>query len=60
MAFIMIPEPTPVTPAIGACFLAAGAIQRGIQSRSIYMEDITKTLQSALKEIVASKYNLQI
>jgi hypothetical protein len=60
MAFIMIPEPTPVTPTIGACFLAAGAIQKGIQSRSIYMEDITKTLHSTLKEIVASKYNLQI
>ncbi len=56
----MIPEPTPVTPTIGACFLAAGAIQKGIQSRSIFMEDITKTLQSTLKEIVASKYNLQI
>jgi hypothetical protein len=60
MALIVLPEPTPVTPTIGACFIAAGAIQKGIQSRSIYMEDITKTLQSTLKEIVASKYNLQI
>jgi hypothetical protein len=60
MALVVLPEPTPVTPTIGACFIAAGAIQKGIQSRSIYMEDITKTLQSTLKEIVASKYNLQI
>ena len=60
MALIVLPEPTPVTPTIGACFIAAGAIQKGIQSRSIYIEDITKTLQSTLKEIVASKYNLQI
>ena len=58
MALIMLPEPTPVTPTIGACFIAAGAIQKGIQSRSIYIEDITKTLQITLKEIVASKYNL--
>jgi hypothetical protein len=60
MALIVFPEPTPVTPTIGACFIAAGAIQRGIKSRAIYMEDITKTLQSTLKEIVATKYNLQI
>jgi hypothetical protein len=60
MALIVLPEPTPVTPTIGACFIAAGAIQRGIKSRAIYMEDITKTLQSTLKEIVATKYNLQI
>jgi hypothetical protein len=60
MALIVLPEPTPVTPTIGACFIAAGVIQKGIQSRSIYMEDITKTLQNTLKEIVASKYNLQI
>jgi hypothetical protein len=60
MALVVLPEPTPVTPTIGACFIAAGAIQKGIQSRSIYMEDITKTLQSTFKEIVASKYNLEI
>ena len=60
MALIVFPEPTPVTPTIGACFIAAGAIQRGIKSRAFYMEDITKTLQSTLKEIVATKYNLQI
>ena len=60
MALIVLPEPTPVTPTIGACFIAAGAIQKGIQSRSIYMEDITKTLQSTLKDIVAAKYDLQI
>jgi hypothetical protein len=59
MALIVLPEPTPVTPTIGACFIAAGVIQKGIQSRSIYIEDITKTLQSTLKEIVALKYNLQ-
>jgi len=60
MALVVLPEPTPVSPTIGACFLVAGAIQRGIQSRSIYMEDITKTLQNTLKEIVASKYDVRI
>jgi hypothetical protein len=60
MALIVLPEPTPVTPTIGACFIAAGAIQKGIQSRSIFMEDITKTLQSTFREVVSAKYDLQI
>jgi hypothetical protein len=60
MALIVLPEPTPVTPTIGACFLAAGAIQKGIQSQSIYLEDIGKTLKTTFKEIAATKYNLQI
>jgi hypothetical protein len=60
MALIVLPEPTPVTPTIGACFIAAGAIQKGIQSRSIYMEDITKTLKSTFKEIAAAKYDPHI
>ncbi len=60
MALMVLPEPTPVTPTIGACFIAAGAVQKGIQSRSIYMEDITKTLKSTLKEVVSTKYDLHI
>jgi hypothetical protein len=60
MALVVLPEPTPVTSTIGACFIAAGAVQKGIQSRSIYMEDITKTLKSTLREVVSTKYDLQI
>ena len=59
MALIVLPEPTPVSPTIGACFIAAGAIQKGIQSRSIFMEDITKTLNGTLKEVLSAKYDLQ-
>ncbi len=60
MALVVLPEPTPISPTIGACFIAAGAVQKGIQSRSIYMEDITKTLKNTLKEVVSTKYDLQI
>ncbi len=60
MSLVVLPEPTPITPTIGACFIAAGAIQKGIQSRSIYLEDVPKTLRSTLREIAAAKYNLQI
>jgi hypothetical protein len=58
MALIVFPEPTPISEIIGAGFLVAGAVQKGIQSQSIYMEDIGKTLKSTLKEIAEAKYNL--
>jgi hypothetical protein len=60
MALVVFPEPTPVSEMIGAGFIAAGAIQKGIQSRSIFIEDIGKTLQSTLKEVINTKHNLQI
>jgi hypothetical protein len=59
MALVVFPEPTPISEIVGAGFIAAGLVQKGIQSRSIYMEDITKTFQSTLREIVATKYDLQ-
>jgi hypothetical protein len=60
VTLIMFPEPTPISETVGACFVAAGAIQKGIQSRSMFMEDIRKTFQSTLKEVYATKHNLQI
>jgi hypothetical protein len=60
MSLVLLPEPTPITPTIGACFIAAGAIQKGIQSRSIYLEDLPKTMKATLREIAAAKYDLQI
>jgi hypothetical protein len=58
-ALIAFPEPTPFSEMIGAGFVAAGAVQKGIQSRYIYMEDIAKTFKSAFREISASKDNLR-
>jgi len=60
ISLIMFPEPTPISETVGACFIAAGAIQKGIQKRAIYLEDVRKTFQITLKEIWATKYNLQI
>jgi len=60
VTLIMFPEPTPISETVGACFVAAGAIQKGIQSRSMFMEDIKKTFQSTLKEVYATKHNLRI
>jgi hypothetical protein len=60
MALIVLPEPTPVSEIIGACFVAAGAIQKGIQSQSLYIEDIGKAFQNSLREVIATKYDLQV
>lgn len=60
VALIMFPEPTPISETIGACFVAAGAVQKGIQNRAIFIEDIKKTFQNTLKEVYAAKHNLSI
>jgi len=60
MTIFFFPEPTPVCEIIGAGIMAAGAIQKGIQSRTIYVEDINKTFQKTLKEVLTTKHNLRI
>jgi hypothetical protein len=51
MALIVFPEPTPVSEVVGVGFLAAAAVQKGIKNQSTYLEDIPKSLKSALKDI---------
>ncbi len=51
VALVMIPEPTPVSPTIGAAFIAAGAMKKAIRNRSLFVEDVNKTLQSTMKQI---------
>jgi hypothetical protein len=51
ITIMVFPEPTPVCEIVGAGFIVAGAIQKGIKSRAIYMEDIPKNLKKTLKEI---------
>ena len=60
MALIVLPEPTPVTPTIGACFIAAGLVQKGIQNQSIYLGDIKKTFENTLRDVYSTKQNLQL
>jgi len=55
VALIVFPEPTPISETVGACFVAAGMIQKGVQSRSIYVEDIGKTFQNTVKEVLSTK-----
>jgi hypothetical protein len=58
LALIVFPEPTPISETVGACFVAAGAIQQGIKNQSIYIEDIPKTLQQTLNEVRLFKDSL--
>ena len=58
VALIVFPEPTSISDCVGACFVAAGAVQKGIQKRSIFLEDVTKTFKSTLKDVLAAKDSL--
>jgi hypothetical protein len=60
VALIMFPEPTPISETVGACFLAAGAVQKRIRSRAIYLEDITKTFKNTLKDVLETYNSMQI
>jgi hypothetical protein len=60
VALIFFPEPTPISETIGGCFIAAGAVQQGIRNRAIYLEDITKTFKSTLKDVLATSQSLRV
>jgi hypothetical protein len=45
---------------IGAGLIAAGAVQSGIQSRTMFLEDIQKNFTDMLKEIRETKCTLQL
>jgi hypothetical protein len=60
VALVVFPEPTPISETIGACFIAAGAVQKGIQNRAIYLEDITKTFKNTLKDVLETCNSMRI
>jgi hypothetical protein len=60
MSLIVFPEPTPISETIGACFIAAGAVQKGIKSRAIYLEDITKTFKNTLQDVLETSQHVRV
>lgn len=60
IALVVFPEPSPISETIGACFIAAGAVQKGIQNRSIYLEDIAKTFKNTLKDVLETHNSVRI
>ena len=58
IALIVFPEPTAISDCVGACFVAAGTVQKGIQNRAIFLEDVTKTFKNTLKDVWTIKHSL--
>ncbi len=59
VACIMFPDPSPVGEIIGAGFLVAGAVQKGIQKRTLYISDLKKNLENTLEELNSPQCNLR-
>lgn len=59
VACIMFPDPSPVGEIIGAGFLVAGAVQKGIQNRSVFAGDIKKNLENTLRELNTVQLSIQ-
>jgi hypothetical protein len=55
MACIMFPDPSPVGEIVGAGFLIAGAVQKGVQKRTLYVSDLKKNIASIQKELQATQ-----
>ena len=60
VACVMFPDPSPVTEIIGAGFIAAGLVQKGIQKQAIYLGDIKKTFESTLRDIHSTRQSMRL
>ena len=58
IALVVFPEPTPTSEIIGGAFIAAGAVQKAVRNRALFVEDVKKTFQMTMKEISAYKQNI--
>jgi hypothetical protein len=54
IALIIMPDPL-VTSLVGTAFLAAGAVQEGIKRQAVYLDDLPKAFQSAMKDLRNTK-----
>ena len=60
VACIMFPDPSPVGEIIGAGFIAAGLVQKGIQKQAIYLGDIKKTFESTLRDVHSTRQSMRL
>ncbi len=54
VALMVLPDPL-VTSVVGAAFLAAGAVQEGIKRQAVYVDDLPKAFNSAMKTLKNTK-----
>lgn len=60
VSFIAFPDPTPVTPIVGASFIAAGLVRKEIQKRSLYVGDVKKIFEGTLRDVQLTKQSLRL
>jgi hypothetical protein len=58
VTLVMFPEPTPISETVGACFIAAGAVQKAVRSRAIFMEDVKKSFRATMKDLAEIKQKI--
>jgi hypothetical protein len=54
VALILMPDPL-VTSIVGTAFLAAGTVQEGIKRQAVYVDDLPKAFNSAMKTLKNTK-----
>ena len=54
LALIAFPDPT-ISDLVGTAMLAAGAVQMGIKRQAVYVDDLPKAFQGAMKDLKAAK-----
>jgi hypothetical protein len=60
LTLIVFPEPTPVTEMVGACLVAAGAVQQGIRNRMLFVEDVPKAYAKTLKDVFTISHETRV
>jgi hypothetical protein len=54
LALLVFPEPI-ISDALGTALLAAGAVQEGIKRQAVYVDDMPKAFNSAMKTLKNTK-----
>lgn len=57
LALLIFPAPV-VSDVLGTAMLAAGAVQEGIKRRSVYLDDLPKAFNSAMKDLKSTKESI--
>jgi len=55
VSLILFPEPTPISEIVGGSLVVAGAVNKGIQNRAAFTEDIGKEFKKALKDLTLTR-----
>ena len=60
VACIVFPDPSPVSDIIGAGFITAGLVQKGIKKQTLYLEDIKKTFERTLRDVQSTRESMRL